>query len=157
MKAHLAVAVLPLLLACQSHPVREPPPAPFAGTKWLLVTERKPAGEPPYLEFGDGAVSGYSGCNRIMGRYIQDAIGAGAIVFSSLGASKRMCADTIMAVEERLLSVLRSSTSRKVTGDRLRIDGSAGWLEFVAEPPPAPPGAPPAAPPAAPPSPPPSA
>jgi heat shock protein HslJ len=148
MKAILALAALPFLSACMgSHPVREPPPLPFAGTKWLLVTERKPAGEPPYLEFGDGAVTGYSGCNRLVGRYQQDSIGAGAIVFSTLSVSKRMCADGAMAVEERMIAVMRSSTSVKVTADRLRIDGSAGFLDFVAEPPPAPPaaGAPPAA------------
>jgi heat shock protein HslJ len=142
MKAYLALASLPLVVACMgSHPVREPPPMPFTGTKWLLVTERKPAGEPPYLEFGDGALTGYSGCNRIMGRYMLDSVGAGAIVFSTLSTTKRLCADPTMAVEERMIAVLRSSTSLKITGDRLRIDGSAGGLDFVAEPPP--PGAPP--------------
>ena len=73
MKARLILGVLPLMMACSGTlPGREPPPKPFTGTKWLLVTERRPAGEPPYLEFGDGAVTGYSGCNRIMGTYEQD-------------------------------------------------------------------------------------
>jgi heat shock protein HslJ len=98
----------------------------------MLVTERAPVGEAPYLEFGDGAVSGSSGCNRVMGRYVQDAVGAGAIVFSSIASTKRMCDAAAMAVEERLLGVLRTSTSVKVTGDTLRIDGSAGTLEFRA-------------------------
>ena len=136
MKAPLALAAVPLLAACMgsSHPVREPPPKPFTGTKWLLVTERKPVGDPPYLEFGDGAVSGYSGCNRVMGRYMLDSVGAGAIVFSTLATTKRLCEDPTMAVEERMIAVLRSSTSLKILGDRLRIDGSAGALDFVAEP-----------------------
>ena len=41
MKAYVLLAVLPFLAACAyTNPVREPPPKPFTGTKWLLVTER---------------------------------------------------------------------------------------------------------------------
>lgn len=138
--ARLAVAAA-LLASCANAPaVREPPPLPFTGTKWSLVTERKLAGEQPWLEFGDGAVTGYSGCNRIMGRYVQDAIGAGAIVFSTVSASKRMCEDHLMAIEDRMLGVLRSSTSVKVTGNTMRIDGSAGSLNFTGPPLPGAPG-----------------
>ena len=137
-----------LLAGCQFAPVkREPPPLPFTGTKWMLVTERKLEGEAPYLEFGDGAVTGSSGCNRVMGRYIQDTVGAGAIVFSSVATTKRLCDGVSMAVEDRILSVLRTSTNVRVTGDALRIDGSPGALDFKADrPPPLPrqPAAPPA-------------
>jgi heat shock protein HslJ len=140
-----AIVFLPLLPACGIGDVkREPPPLPFVGTKWMLVTERKVTGELPFLEFGDGAVSGYSGCNRVMGRYIQDTVGAGAIVFSSISSTKRLCEDPLMAIESRMLSVLRSSTNVRVTGNALRIDGSAGALDFKAELPPAPPAPPPA-------------
>jgi len=133
-----ALAAILVTAACHNAAVnREPPPKPFVGTKWMLVTERKLTGELPYLEFGDGAVTGYSGCNRITGRYVQDTVGAGAIVFSTLGTTKRFCADVSMAIEERMLAVLRSSTNVRVTGDRLRIDGSAGALDFIAEPSPA--------------------
>lgn len=129
----LLAAAGPMLAACQNAQVnREPPPLPFTGTKWMLVTERKPAGEAPFLEFGDGAVTGSTGCNQILGRYVQDAVGAGAIVFSAISPTKRLCESISMAVEERLLAVLRSSTSVKVTGDTMRIDGSAGSLEFKA-------------------------
>lgn len=129
------VALLSLAAAaCVSNPVKRDPPAmPFVGTKWMLVTERKVEGEQPHLEFGDGAVSGSTGCNRIMGRYVQDSIGAGAIIFSSIASTKRYCADSLMAIEDKMLGVLRSSTNVRVTGNRLRIDGSAGALDFVAE------------------------
>jgi heat shock protein HslJ len=140
--ARLALAAA-LLASCANAPaVREPPPLPFTGTKWSLVTERKLAGEQPWLEFGDGAVTGFSGCNRIMGRYMQDSIGAGAIVFSTIGASKRMCEDHLMAIEDRMMGVLRSSTSVKVTGNTMRLDGSAGSLNFNAPPAPGQPGEP---------------
>ncbi len=131
---------LPLVLlslfgaACVANPAkREAPAMPFVGTKWMVVTERKVEIEQPYLEFGDGAVSGSTGCNRIMGRYVQDSIGAGAIIFSSIASTKRQCADSLMAIEDKMLGVLRSSTNVRVTGNRLRIDGSAGALDFVAE------------------------
>lgn len=134
--AALAAAAL-ATAACNLVPVkREPPPLPFTGTKWMLVTERAVKGEAPYLEFGDGAVSGFSGCNRIMGRYVQDSVGAGAIVFSSVSTTKRMCEDSLMAIEERILNVLRSSTNVRVVVDTLRIDGSAGALDFKAWQPP---------------------
>jgi heat shock protein HslJ len=142
-RATAALAFLALAACANAPAVREPPPLPFTGTKWMLVTERKlePA-QQPYLEFGDGAVTGFSGCNRLMGRYQQDAIGAGAIVFSTIASTKRMCPDVLMVIEDRILAVLRSSTSVKVTGNTMKLDGSAGSLNFVAEPvapPPAPP------------------
>lgn len=134
-RAAALAAVATLLAACQLVPVkREPPPLPFTGTKWVLVTERRLTGEQPWLEFGDGAVSGFSGCNRVMGRYLQDTVGAGAIVFSSVSTTKKLCEDTLMAVEDRMLAVLRTSTNVRVTGDTLRIDGSAGALDFKAAP-----------------------
>lgn len=134
MKRLLALCLPLVLPACLGSPIkREPPPASFTGTKWSLVTERRVEGEQPFLEFGDGAVSGSTGCNRIMGRYVQDSLGAGAIIFSAIASTKRMCADPLMAIEDKMLGVLRTSTSVKVTGDRLRLDGSAGALDFIAE------------------------
>ena len=139
--APIALAALVLLAACEFAPVkREPPPLPFTGTKWMLVTERK-LEKPPYLEFGDGAVTGFGGCNRIMGRYVQDAVGAGAIVFSSIASARMMCEPVLMTIEDRILAVLRSSTSVHVKANTLQLDGSAGTLRFIAygtEPPPLP-------------------
>ncbi len=128
----LRLAALLALAGCQFAPVnREPPPLPFTGTKWMLLTERK-LEKPPYLEFGDGAVTGFGGCNRIMGRYVQDAVGAGAIVFSSIASARMMCEPVLMTIEDRILAVLRSSTSVVVKGNTMQPDGSAGTLRFVA-------------------------
>ncbi len=130
----LALPALALALgACAMPSTKEPVPLPLAGTKWILVTERKLEGEQPYLEFGDGALSGYSGCNRLMGRYVMDAVGAGAIVFSQVASSKRMCDAVSMAVEDRMLATLRTSTSLLIRGNTLRLDGSAGSLTLVGD------------------------
>jgi hypothetical protein len=44
-----------------------------------------------------------------------------------------------MAIEDRMLNVLRTSTNVRVTGNELRIDGSAGALNFLGPQPPPPP------------------
>jgi heat shock protein HslJ len=135
--ARLALAALAIALcACNMDPKREPPPKPFTGTKWLLILEVPMEGEQPFLQFGDGHVSGYTGCNRLNGRYQQDAVGAGAIVFTQVMTSKRGCEPRLMTIESRMLEVLGSSTSVQVVADTMRIDGSAGKLEFRAAPPP---------------------
>ena len=137
----LAIAALLAGAGCNYDPIkREPPPLPFTGTKWILVTERKLERQ-PYLEFGDGAVTGFGGCNRIMGRYMQDAVGAGAIVFSSIASARMMCEPVLMTIEDNILAVLRSSTSVHVKANTMQLDGSAGTLRFIAagtEPPPLP-------------------
>jgi len=131
--ASLSLAAFLAVAGCNYVPVhREPPPLPFTGTKWMLVTERK-LEKRPYLEFGDGAVTGFGGCNRIMGRYQQDAVGAGAIVFSSIASARMMCEPVFMTIEDRILAVLRSSTSVHVKANTLQLDGSAGTLRFIAE------------------------
>jgi heat shock protein HslJ len=137
--ARLAVAVLAVAVAaCNMDPKREPPPKPFTGTKWLLQLEVRAEGEAPFLQFGDGHVSGFTGCNRLNGRYQQDAVGAGAIVFTQVATTKRGCEPRLMTIEARILEVLSSSTSVQVAGDTMRIDGSAGKLDFVAPPVPVP-------------------
>ena len=127
MIARALVATLALgVAACNMDPKREPPPKPFTGTKWLLQLEVPAEGEAPYLQFGDGHVSGYTGCNRLNGRYQQDAVGAGAIVFTQVMTSKRGCEPRLMTIEARILEVLGSSTSVGVLADTMRIDGSGG-------------------------------
>ena len=136
-RALIVTLALPLA-ACNMDPKREPPPKPFTGTKWLMQLEVPAEGEAPYLQFGDGHVSGYTGCNRLNGRYQQDAVGAGAIVFTQVMTSKRACEPRIMTIEARILEVLGSSTSVGVLADTMRLDGSAGKLEFRAAPVPVP-------------------
>jgi heat shock protein HslJ len=130
--APLALAAALAGTGCNYLPVnREPPPLPFTGTKWMLITERT-LQTPPYLEFGDGAVTGFGGCNRVMGRYQQDSVGAGSIVFTSIASARMMCDPVLMTIEDKILAVLRSSTSVYVKGNTLQLDGSAGTLRFVA-------------------------
>jgi heat shock protein HslJ len=59
--------------------------------------------------------------------------GRAAIVFSSIASARMMCEPVLMTIEDRILAVLRSSTSVHVKANTLQLDGSAGTLRFIAE------------------------
>jgi len=103
------VLALPLFAACESMvPVNASRRRCRSRGRNGRSSRAQDPGEQPWLEFGDGAVTGFSSCNKIMGRYLQDTVGAGAIVFSSIASTKRMCDDPLMAIEDRILNVLRT-------------------------------------------------
>ncbi len=98
MKTHRWIAVLVVAAAgCGTIPKKEPPPKPFVGTTWQVVLELPVKGEQPHIRMGDGRLEGFGGCNRFNARYLQDAVGAKAIAFGVISASKRFCDDSTMA------------------------------------------------------------
>ncbi|HET7400156.1 MAG TPA: META domain-containing protein [Usitatibacter sp.] len=112
---------------------REPPPAPFAGTRWDVVLERPLPGEPPHFRFADGRMEGFGGCNRVEAPYVQDTIGARAIVLRRMQVVDNLpCDATAKAVEARVLSVLQSVSSYSITADVMTMNGSAGALTLHA-------------------------
>jgi heat shock protein HslJ len=113
-------------------PQREPPPTPFAGTRWDVVLERPLPGEAPNFRFGDGHMEGFGGCNRVEAAYVQDTIGARAIVLRRLQVENQPCDAAAKAVEERVLSVLQSVSSYSITADVMIMNGSAGALTLHA-------------------------
>src|SRR5258708_38770864 len=60
------VAALAFLAACAATR-KEPPPKPFAGTRWQVVLELPLAGEQPNMRFGDGRVEGFGGGSPLAG------------------------------------------------------------------------------------------
>jgi heat shock protein HslJ len=132
MKAWIALAGL-LAAACAGYgPSKEPPPKPFAATRWQLIMDIPPAGELPYVRFGDGRVEGFGGCSRFAGRYVQDAVGARAIAIGRIEVDRRLCDASRQAAESRMLEVLQSVSSYSVTADILAMSGSGGTLRFRA-------------------------
>lgn len=127
------VAVALAAVAC-ANPMKdkEPPPKPFVGTRWEAVLELPLRGEAPSMRLGDGRVEGFAGCNRFNARYLQDSVGARAIAFTAISASKRLCDAGTMAAENRLLEVLQYVSSYTITGDTMVMSGSAGTLRFRA-------------------------
>jgi len=128
------VCAFPLLAACGSLEKKEPPPKPFAGTRWQVQLELPVAGEQPWMRLGDGRVEGFSGCNRFNARYLQDSVGARAIAISGLSATKRGCDPSTMAAESRMLETLSSVSSYSITGEEMAMSGSAGTLKLKAIP-----------------------
>lgn len=135
MKGALGLAAIALLAGCNAmHPVRDPPPRAFVGTKWNVVLELPLPGEQPWIVLGDGRLEGFGGCNRINARYLQDTVGARAIAFRTLSSSKRGCDASVMAAENRVLEMLQSVSSYSVLADTMTMTGSAGTLNFKADP-----------------------
>ena len=129
---HWIVLVASFLSACAGYGQKEPPPKPFTATKWQLVMDIPPAGELPYVRFGDGRVEGFGGCSRFVGRYVQDAVGARAIAVGRIEVDRRLCDSSAAAAEARFLEVLQVVSSYSVTVDVLTMSGSGGTLRFRA-------------------------
>src|SRR5260221_12956359 len=71
------VAALPFLAGCAATR-KEPPPKPFAGTRWQVVLELPLAGEQPNMRFGGGRVEGFGGGSRLEAEGGEGFVGAGA-------------------------------------------------------------------------------
>lgn len=134
MKTTSALLAAMLVVAGCATPKKEPPPRPFAGTRWFFVLDRQPAGEPPWVEFADGRVKGFAGCNRFEARYVQDSVGARAIAVGVISKVPRLCEADKVALESHLLGILQSVSSYSVTADVLTMSGSGGTLRFRAGP-----------------------
>ena len=141
MKPILVAAVLGAVLltaACETINKKEPPPRPFTGTRWEVVLELPLAGEQPNFRFGDGRMEGFGGCNQVTARYVQDTVGARAIVIGRIEAGRRACDVSARIAEERVLEVLQAVSSYTIIADTMTMSGSAGSLKMKAPPLPAP-------------------
>jgi heat shock protein HslJ len=127
-----ALTVVAFLAAACAATQKEPPPKPFAATKWQLVMDIPPAGEAPYVRFGDGRMEGFSGCSKFVARYVQDSVGARAIAIGRIEVDRRLCEPSPRAAEMRMLEVLQSVSSYSITADALSMTGSGGTLKFQA-------------------------
>ena len=129
---HWIVLAAFVVSACAGYGQKEPPPKPFLATKWQLVMDIPPAGELPYVRFGDGRMEGFGGCSRFSSRYIQDAVGARAIAIGRIEVDRRLCDTSAAAAEALMLEVLQVVSSYSVTADMLTMSGSGGTLRFHA-------------------------
>jgi heat shock protein HslJ len=127
----LAALAVPLLCACAATR-SEPPPKPFAGTRWQVVMELPLPGEQPNLRFGDGRMEGFGGCNRVNARYVQDTVGARALVIGRIESGRRGCEPGVQNAESRMLEVLQAVSSYSITGDAMTMTGSGGTLRLRA-------------------------
>ena len=124
-----------LLLAACATTKKEPPPKPFTGTKWQVQLELPLQGEQPWMRFGDGRMEGFGGCNRVLARYVQDTVGARAIVIGRIDTGTKVCDPGAQIAETRTLEVLQAVSSYAIKTDTMTMTGSAGSLKFRSDPP----------------------
>lgn len=138
MKRAIALVTVVAVLAGCAAAKKDPPPKPFAGTRWQVVLELPMTGEQPNMRFGDGRVEGFGGCNRFVAKYVQDSVGARAIAIGRIEVDRRLCDPGPKAAEARVLEILQAVSSYTITLDTMVMSGSGGSLTMramVVEPP----------------------
>ena len=134
----VTIAVCTALAGCgsiQKLQQREPPPKPFIGTKWIVQLDIPLQGTQPWIQFGDGLMDGFGGCNRITARYVQDTVGSRFIALSRIDRGTKACDQRNQLVEQRTLEVLQAVSSYRIIADGMTMQGSAGALRFLSDPP----------------------
>ena len=135
MKFALLLAVI-LVTGCAAARKKEPPPKPFTVTKWEVLLELPlPTKPQPWVQFGDGLMEGFGGCNRIAARYVQDSVGSRFIAIGRIDRGTKACDQRAQMVEQRTLEVLQNVSSYTIIADTMTMTGSAGSLKFVSDPP----------------------
>ena len=78
-------------------------------------------------------LSGFSGCNRLMGAYQFDQQ---TLTFTELGGTRMACPAASMELEQQVLQLLRGTQAFRIEGQALVLtDGSDELGRFVAMPP----------------------
>ena len=136
MRTALLLAAVVLAAGCGSLQKKEPPPKPFIGTKWIVQLDLPLQGGPqPYVQFGDGIMEGFGGCNRVTARYREDSVGTRFIVIGRIDRGTRACDQRNQLVEMNVLETLQAVSSYRIIADAMTMTGSAGSLKFISDPP----------------------
>jgi heat shock protein HslJ len=129
------VLVAILAASCGSLQKKEPPPKSFIGTKWSVLLDVPLQGTQPWVQFGDGLMEGFGGCNRIAARYVQDTVGTRFIALGRIDRGTKACEQRNQLVEARVLETLQAVSSYRIIADGMTMQGSAGALKFISDPP----------------------
>ena len=130
------VAAAVLVGASGSLKPKELPPKPFIATKWVVQLEVPlKEGPQPWLQFGDGLMEGFGGCNRIAARYVQDTVGTRFIAIGRIDRGTKACDQRSQMAEVRVLETLQAVSSYRIIADSMTMTGSAGTLKLLSDPP----------------------
>jgi heat shock protein HslJ len=149
----LAAVALTTLAACamQTPPeVANATSAPLTDSQWRLTRlEREQVQNPPgarqiyfVLQPQNTGVNGFSGCNRMFGRY---ALEGESLKFDGMGGTRMACVDeNVMKVEQRYLAMFAAVARWKISDRELQLLDPAGQelAAFEAQPANSQPGAP---------------
>lgn len=100
--------------------------ATLAGTRWTLQTlggqaQAQVAGGTPVqlkLDAASQHLSGHTGCNRLMGRFVQRGT---LLTLSPLGTTRAACAEPVMKQEQAVLKMLREIDGYRVENRTLSL------------------------------------
>jgi heat shock protein HslJ len=127
--AMLGVAVLTTSCTTATQPVKEAPALPLLNTPWRLTqlgdeVIDNPAGEQAVnflLQPSSTNLVGFSGCNRMFGRY---ALDGATLKFDGLGGTRMFC-EASMSLEQKFLAMFDKVAGWKISGTTLQLlDGS---------------------------------
>lgn len=121
-----AAAAATLASACAVLPKPSPPTDRLVGAWTVVEVSGSGLAERSQitLEFAEtGRVSGSAGCNRYTGAYSYD--GAGALIVTPLGVTRRACPPPLMEQEARFIEALQGATRVETQDDGLVALSSA--------------------------------
>lgn len=104
--------------------------SPLGGTAWILDPASidvviPEGGEEVTLAFStDGSFAGHSGCNNYTGSY--STTDDGEIAVTDTAATRAMCEDNVMAVEDAYLAALEQVERFEINGDVLTLSDADG-------------------------------
>lgn len=112
--------------------------AELRGPEWILTdfawNEPAPAQPEVTLVFEEDRVAGKAGCNGYFGGIEEGGDMPSGILVGQLGATRMMCPEEIMTVEDRFLRQLAAATSYSYIAGRLAVswqdDQAAGVMIF---------------------------
>ncbi|MBI3918808.1 MAG: META domain-containing protein [Betaproteobacteria bacterium] len=129
----LSAAALSVLGACAAPPPspEELPPTtadaprpaqPIADGRWELVGSsfiagrRLPGARRPTLEFKDGRLAAYSGCNRATGNAVE---ADGRMAVGRLATTRMACPEPLASFEQRFFSLIEAEPELRLEGEEL--------------------------------------
>ena len=106
--------------------------ANLEGTDWILLNTIP--GTSITINFGNGNLSGFGGCNSYNATYssTRAAGGSNNISVGPVTSTQQLCSEEIMAQEQAYLANLQSAGSYTINGTTLTLDTAGGPLTFGA-------------------------
>lgn len=97
-------------------------PSSLAGSEWGFPGDD--GGRAPFVQFGsEGRVSGFGGCNRFTGTFVQNGA---ELRIGPLAATRMACPEDVMKLEMKLFGLLDSTRRASATHLELVLMDEAG-------------------------------
>ena len=119
-----------LLAGCCRIPSGQPDATALESTSWRLISlpGHTPAAlaaleQGPTARFEAGRITGFGGCNRLMGSY---TLQQNRVTIGGLAGTMMACPEPAMSIERALHAALTGPLSYAITGNRLSLTSDSG-------------------------------